>query len=384
MSSRTLIALLIAGVLAIAGGWYFGIATIPIEQRSVDAGKLMFPDLAPKLKDATKIEVIHQGKPTTIALVNGQWGLTDRGGYQVQETKLRGMLTALTELRLVEPRTSDPAEFSRLGVEDPDAPGSNSNLLRILDAAGKPMVAVIVGHRRVRTQGNVPDQVYVRRPGDNQAWLAEGGLEVDSDPQLWLDRDIMNIDHSRIAKVVATHGAQTLQFVRNGDKLALTEPADHPKLDDYKLDDVDRALELLTFQEVKPAADAVGDEAGHAVFTTTDGLAVTATVFHAGKDLWARFAVTGADKTKAEADRLAARLTGWTYQIGSWKEKALVPTLDDLKAAPEKPAATAAPGSAPSGIPSAAASSAGVPSLATPSAGGAAPAPAAPAAPAKP
>ena len=26
------------------------------------------------------------------------------------------------------------------------------------------------------------------------------------------------------------------------------------------------------------------------------------------------------------------RLAGWTYQIGSWKEKSLVPTMDDLKA----------------------------------------------------
>jgi hypothetical protein len=347
MSTRTLLALLLAGVLAIAGGWYFGTATTPAEQRAVDAGQLMFPGLAPKLKDATKIEVVHQGKPMTIALLNGQWGLTDRGGYRVQETKLRGMLTALTELRLVEPRTSDPTEFSRLGVEDPAAPGSNANLLRVLDASGKPMVEVIVGHRRVRTQGNVPEQVYVRRPGDNQAWLAEGNLEVDSDPQLWLDRDIMNIDHAQIAKVVSTRGDQTLAFTRDGDKLALTTPADHPKLDDYKLDDVDRALELLTFQEVKPATEPAGDEAGHAVFTTSDGLVVTATVFHADKDLWARFTVTGADKSKAEADRLAARLTGWSYQIGSWKEKSLVPALDDLKAAPEKPAPESPPPEAP-------------------------------------
>jgi hypothetical protein len=44
---------------------------------------------------------------------------------------------------------------------------------------------------------------------------------------------------------------------------------------------------------------------------------------------------------KAEADKLNARLAGWTYQIGSWKEKSLVPTIDDLKA--EEPAKPAAP-----------------------------------------
>ena len=38
------------------------------------------------------------------------------------------------------------------------------------------------------------------------------------------------------------------------------------------------------------------------------------------------------------AQKLAARVKGWTYQVGAWKEKAFVPTLDDLKAE-EKPAA---------------------------------------------
>ena len=69
---------------------------------------------------------------------------------------------------------------------------------------------------------------------------------------------------------------------------------------------------------------------------------MTATVFKGEKDIWARFAATGSDKTKDEADKLNARLAGWTYQLGGWKQKALVPSLDDLKAPPpEKPPAEA-------------------------------------------
>ena len=41
------------------------------------------------------------------------------------------------------------------------------------------------------------------------------------------------------------------------------------------------------------------------------------------------------------ADAMQARVGGWAYQVGSWKEKAFVPQLNDLKAdEPEKPAAT--------------------------------------------
>ena len=165
---------------------------------------------------------------------------------------------------------------------------------------------------------------------------------MDADPQQWLDRDIMNIDHARIATVAITAGTNTLDIARDGQKLVLKTPADHPALDDYKLDDVDRALELLTFEDVQTDKGPVGDKVGQSVFTTDNGLAVTATVFKGDKDIWARFAVTGSDKAKDEANKLNARLTGWTYQLGSWKQKALVPTLDDLKAPPPPPAKPAA------------------------------------------
>ena len=334
MRAVTLAALVAAAGLAVAGGWYYGIATTPREQTSVAAGGLMFPDLAGKLHDAAKLEITHQGQQTVIEKrADGSWGIASMHDYPIQEAKLRSVLTALTELRLLEPRTSDPAEYGRLGVDQ-----ASGDLMQLVDAGGTPIVAVIAGHRRVRAQAKVPDEIYVRRPEEAQSWLAEGGLQVDADASQWLDRDILNVAQDRIAKVVV--GDDALEFARVDGKFALTKPADHPKLEDYKVDNVARGLETLTLQAVKADADAPKDPAGHAVFTTTDGLDVAVTLFHADKDVWARFAVSGGDKAKAEADRLSARVAGWTYQIGSWKEKSLVPALDDLKAAEPPPPAT--------------------------------------------
>ena len=125
----------------------------------------MFPDLPTKLRGLAKVEITHQGKEMVIEKRSGgDWGVAAMHDYPVQEAKLHGMLAGLTELRLTEPRTSDPAEFSRLGVDDPEKATSSSDLLQLVDSAGKPIVAVIVGHRRVRTQGDAPDEIYVRRP----------------------------------------------------------------------------------------------------------------------------------------------------------------------------------------------------------------------------
>jgi hypothetical protein len=141
---------------------------------------------------------------------------------------------------------------------------------------------------------------------------------------------------------------------------------------------------------------------GKSVFSTSDGLTVTASLYRAPPDavakadaaatpdadrkVLARFSVTGDDKAKAEADRLQARLAGWTYQLGAWKQKSLVPSLDDLKApAPAAASAGAAP-AAPSIATPAAPSFAspgtppGMPSIVNPNAP-AAPPPTAPTAP---
>ena len=356
MRTGTLVALCVVGAAALGGGWYFGTAHQPTEQTSVASGTLMFPGLAAHLAQAARIEITHQGTTITLARIGDKpeapWGLVQRGMYPVQTTKLRGMLTALTELRLVEPRTSDRAQYGRLGLDDADQKTSTADLLRVDDAAGKPIAELLVGHRRVRTEGNVPDQVFVRRPGEAQTWLAEGSLQVDADPQLWLDRDVANIDHSRIATVVVYHGDGELDFTAKDGKLVLTAPANAPKLEDYKVDDLDRGLELLTFEDVAPEKDAaankVGDPVGTSVFTTTDGLAVHVTVSKGEKDIWARLSATAdgpgaTDKTKDEAAKLNAKWGGWIFQLGAWKQAALTPDLDALKAPPPTPTPAAAP-----------------------------------------
>ncbi len=106
-------------------------------------------------------------------------------------------------------------------------------------------------------------------------------------------------------------------------------------------------LETLTLQDVQPAKDAPGEQVAETIFTRDDGLAVTVRVLHAGKDVWARLAAAGPDKVKDEAEKLNARLAGWSYQVGAWKEKALAPSLDDLKAPPPREAAPPAPAAKP-------------------------------------
>ncbi len=172
MKPRTGLLLLALGIVALLGGWYFGARTQPAAGE-VASGRLAFPGLAAKLQSAARVEITYHGKMLVIEKHGKTWGVADRGLYPVQGDKLRAVLTGLTELRLVGKRTDDPAELELLGLGHPASAKSSADLLRVLDAAGKPIAAIVLGHRKVLTGGDVPQEIYVRWPGQ-ESGLARG------------------------------------------------------------------------------------------------------------------------------------------------------------------------------------------------------------------
>jgi hypothetical protein len=336
--------LLVLGAAAVACGWYFGTGTTETAQQTMGEGQLAFPGLAFDLEKATTMTLLHQGQTLKLDR-NGQgvWGVADRGDYPVIATRVHALLSALTELRLLERRTTNPEEFAKLGLEDPSAT-AGSTLLRVLDAQGQPLAALLVGHQRVRAGGQGTEDVYVRRPVEAQAWLAEGRLDVSTDPQNWFDRDITNIDHTQVKSVAVTHGDTHLEFAEDGDKLVLKAPTEHKPLDDQKVEDVGRALEFLSFTDVQPAAKVPGEAGGDAVYTLANGVNLTAKLNKAGDDFWGEFDASGEGDAASAAKVLHDRLSGWAYKLASWKVKSLAPTLDDLLApAPAQPPPAPAP-----------------------------------------
>jgi len=337
--NRRHVALLGAAAAAAAGAAAF---LIPPDAAPppLDGTPLAFPALAPRLAAARRIEV-RQG-PQSLAVERGAgetWTLPGKGGYPARGERVRELLTALTELRLTERRTADPDSLSRLGLDDP-GPASSAVLLRVLDAGGAPLAELIVGRRRTRTgpatAGATVDSAYVRRPGESQSWLAEGRINIDADPALWLDRDLAGIPEERVRAVTAVRDGATVELRREegpDGRLRVTAPADPPPLDDISVAEVGRALEALTLIDVRPEAEAPGEPAGEGRFTLTDNLSVTARMRQAGGDVWMTLAAAGDD----EAARLNARWRGWAYQVGAWKLAAFAPTLDALRRREEPP-----------------------------------------------
>jgi len=331
--------------LAVAGGASIGAALVLAPQPAPPTGTggtLAFPGLAGHLAQAASLEIRRNEGTLVIRRAGDRWILPERNDYPIRDSRLRELLTGLTELRLTESRGGSPENFARLGVDDPATPGSTASQLRLLDAEGRVLLDVTLGRRRMRTQGNVPETVYLRRGAEPEAWLAEGRIPIEADAASWMDRDVANFPAERVRRVVVSRaGAPPLTLTRNGATLALTDPPDPPQIDRTALDDVARAFEYLTFMDALPEAQTPGEAQGQARFELSDDLVINVWGSRFEQFLFIRLqaegqgAGQGANQSagQVEAQVLNARWGGWAYQVGIWKEKAFLPRLEELTGA---------------------------------------------------
>lgn len=356
MKPKAALLLVVLAIIVGVGGWYLGGGAGAPEQ-SMGDGKPAFPGLVERLQAATQVEISQGGKALTLNRSGDAWGIAQKGGYPVKPDKLHALLAGLADVRLLEPRTSNPDEYALLGVGDPPK-DKEALLIRVL-AGTQPVAALIVGHQRTLANpaaADVANQLYVRQPDQAQSWLAQGKIEASTDAATWTGEDLTDIKADRMASVTVTHGGATkggatLEFAAKNGALELVQPAEHPPLDASKVKDVAQAFEYLIFMDVGKAADQPGTVMGDSIFHTKDGLTLTAHVTKAGDKVWAHFSAQGTGKSVDEAKKLSGLFDGWAYQIGDWKLSALAPTLDELKAPPPKetpkPAAAAAAAPAP-------------------------------------
>src|SRR5262249_17203139 len=149
--------------------------------------------------------------------------------------------------------------------------------------------------------------VYLRKPGDAQAWLARGSLEFTDQLSIWLDRRILDIPEKRIAKVILTQpdGARLVLARPTADAAFEVEdaPADAKLKSETATRQPAMALEALDLDDVKPAADTVvpDKDVFTASFVTFDGLTVNVRLFDRDSMHWIAVSAAGTGAAEAEA-----------------------------------------------------------------------------------
>jgi hypothetical protein len=190
MSRQRLIALMVAALLAISGALYLS------TQRNLPRdphGLALLPSLASELNTVTSLTVRKgAATPVTVHKQGEQWTVAERADYPADVPKLRKLLLALSDAKIREEKTSNPASYAIIGVEDPSQPGATGTQIELTAPNGK--LAVIIG--KAAGEGN-----FVRRAGEKTSYIVEPGISVEAEPRYWIDTRLLDIPSDKIRSV---------------------------------------------------------------------------------------------------------------------------------------------------------------------------------------
>ena len=292
-------------------------------------GEAVFPAFRGGAGSVAAIEVGRAGAGFSLERRGDGWANTELGGYPARPELIETVLSGVADLRYLEPKTAKTALYPRLAVEDP-APGAGSTRLILRDADRGVLADLVVGKARPRSANGHRAGVYIRLPGRERAWLAEGTLDVHRDAAGWSDREIVDIDARSIRSMTVRHAdgeVVDLHRASPGDrKLTLRDPpAGAIVAHQHQIDFMAGLLKGLSFVDAR--AGGPSDPAVAPGFEVTvesaDRLRVTLRAGNPAEDgsVWAAvdagLAADGeaSDRAREQAVRIASQLDGWLLKF---------------------------------------------------------------------
>lgn len=164
---------------------------------------LFLPHLVKKPDQITKV-VIQDNKQTLTLQKNGDtWEMLERNNYPVMTDKVLDLLYNLADLKIIEPKTSNPAFFRQLDINDVSEPESRAVLVSISDVYNDCLAQIYIGKREsVRIGEDYQEHIFVRRANEEQAWLVAGIIPVANDFRDWFEQPLLGIVESDLIKRV--------------------------------------------------------------------------------------------------------------------------------------------------------------------------------------
>ena len=308
-----------------------------------------FEVLTERVNDAAELVIQSNEATFSVVRTDSGWGMKDRAKYPVHFDKVKTALVSLSELKLLEAKTSDPSRYKRLEVEEPDAEEAQSVRFEIKDAAGKSMASGLVGRLNPNLFGEGGGGTYLRRGEEEQSWLAAGEVSLGKTRNDWMVRDIVDIAAEKVRRAV----------IRQPDGAEIVVTQEKPDSGEYKLDGVPEGRKLkdsgeaknlagglwrLTFEDVKPAADVQFPEKPNVSdYQTFDGLRVHIEMTTVDDVVWGRFSATAesakgekAEEVRKKAAEITERAKGWVYELSAGEGERLTTRIGDILEKPEE------------------------------------------------
>lgn len=266
MNTRRLI-MLAAAALVVAGAAVWVTLRGGPERASASQAAVL-ASLGDTLDSVNEVRLQRgDGTATTLQRRQGGWYVVQRN-YPADPGKLRSLLIGLSTLHAIEQKTSDPARYPALNVED--AAGAQSHSIRVDVVAGARTWSLLLGKPAEPSGG------YVRVAGTGTALLAQPRIDVDPQPAHWIKSDLLDLEANRVQQVVMRPaGAPSYSLTR--DRRDATDlklhgvPVGRQPAGPAVVDAVAGALARLSANDVRARTGAL-ENPSHATFRTFEGL----------------------------------------------------------------------------------------------------------------
>ena len=292
-------------------------------------GEAVFPELRGRTGSVAGVEIVRGGSEFALERRGDGWANTGLGGYPARAELVETVLSGLAGIGYLEPKTARAALYPRLAVEDA-GPGAGSTRLTLRAGDGGVLADLIVGKARPRTANTHRAGVYIRLPGRERAWLAEGTLDVHHDAAGWSDRVVADIDARAVRSMTVRHeDGEVIELYRaepDDRKLKLRNaPAGAAVSRQHHIDFMAGLLTGLSFVDARAGgpSDPALAPGYEATIRTTDHLRVTLRAGNPAEDgsLWAAVDAglvadaEASDHARAQASRIASRFDGWLVKL---------------------------------------------------------------------
>ena len=344
MPTRGLVVLAAVTAAMVVASWIAVDARYRETVLEARGGELVFPELRKRIGRVAGIEIGRTGIGFSLERRGDGWANMGLGGYPARAELIEAVLSEIAGLGYLEPKTERAALYPRLDVEDP-GPDAGSTRLTLRDEGGDILADLIAGKVGVRATGADGAGVYMRLPGRERAWLAEGTLDVHRDAGDWSDRAIVDLDARSVRSLTIRHEDGEVVDLHRAEpddrKLTMRNlPAGAVVTHQHHIDFMAGLLTGLSFDDTRAGgpSDPAITSGFEATVETLDHLRVTLRTGRPAEDgsLWAVVdagladAAGASDHARAEASRIASQLDGWLVKLPRRVSDRLAIRLHDI------------------------------------------------------
>jgi hypothetical protein len=364
MKTSSLITLLVsAGLLAGTAIYVTKLQKDPIQTLKQD---VLLPNVLSQLSGVNRLEMMYKKDKVVLIKSGKTWGVESRYGYKTDEELLHDNFKTLSELKILEPKTSNPAFYGNLMLEAPSEKETSGTrfVLQQVEKDKNPVTVVdlIIGKK---TYDSSKASSYVRKTDGKQAFLVEGDLRLPEKAEDWLSKECLDIASKRIERVeyMPKEGASYVLSKADESKVdyTLTPLPEGRKLKNAQIiNAASDTLHALNLQDVAKPQDVAFHEKPDSLFKTYDGLLIKAFVGLKDKDQFVRFEF-GVDEEilakkskeqsaegkkesskfnveaiRLEAKKLQENVAPWAYKFPQYRSARLEANINYFLEAEEK------------------------------------------------